>query len=83
MIAVGLPLASLPVDSLPRPRVPALFVTGERDTFGPPALLVDFVQDSGQIVIVPGADHFFEGRVDELVEAIGRFLAALPVRASA
>src|SRR5207249_7714488 len=31
LIAVGLPLASLPVESLPRPRVPALFVTGERD----------------------------------------------------
>src|SRR5438874_947143 len=59
LIAVGLPLASLPVESLPRPRVPALFVTGERDAFGPPALLMDFVRDSGEIVIVPGADHFF------------------------
>ena len=83
LIAVGLPLASLPVESLPRPRVSALFVTGERDAFGPPALLVEFVRDSGQIVIVPGADHFFEGRFDELAEAIGHFLAGLPVQASA
>ena len=83
LIAVGLPLASLTVESLPRPRVPALFVTGERDTFGPPSLLVEFVRDTGRIVIVPGADHFFEGRVDALVEAIGHFLAGLPVRASA
>ena len=83
LIAIGLPLASLPVESLPRPRVPALFVTGERDAFGPPALLVEFVRDSVQVVIVPGADHFFEGRVDELVQAIGRFVADLPVAASA
>ncbi len=82
LIAVGLPLASLPNESLPRPRVPALFLTGERDAFGPPALLVEFVRDSGQIVIVPGADHFFEGRLDELAEAIGRFLAGLPFQAS-
>ena len=83
LIAVGLPLASLSVESLPRPRVPALFVTGERDAFGPPALLAPFVRDSGEIVIVPGADHFFEGRLDELAEAIGRFLASLPIRARA
>jgi alpha/beta superfamily hydrolase len=79
LIAVGLPLASLTVESLPRPHVPALFVTGERDAYGPPALLEEFVRDSGEIVIVPGADHFFEGRVDALAEAMGRFLAALPV----
>jgi uncharacterized protein len=83
LVAVGLPLASVPAASLPRPRVPALFVTGERDTFGPPALLADFVQDSGQVVIVPGADHFFEGMLEELGNAIGRFLETLPVEARA
>jgi alpha/beta superfamily hydrolase len=83
LIAVGLPLASLPVESLPRPRVPALFVTGERDAFGPPALLADFVRDSGEVVIVPGADHFFEGKLGELEETIARFLASLPVEARA
>lgn len=83
LVAVGLPLASLPAASLPRPRVPALFVTGERDTFGPPALLAEFVQDSGQVVIVPGADHFFEGKLEELGSAIGRFLETLPVEARA
>jgi uncharacterized protein len=79
LIAVGLPLASVPAESLPRPRVPALFVTGERDAYGPPSLLRPFVRDSGEIVVVPGADHFFEGKIEPLAEAIGRFLAALPV----
>jgi hypothetical protein len=78
-VAVGLPLATLARASLPKPRVPALFVTGERDTFGPPALLAEFVGDSGRVVIVPGADHFFEGKLEELERAIAGFLAALPV----
>jgi uncharacterized protein len=80
-VAVGLPLATLPRARLPKPRVPALFVTGERDTFGPPALLAEFVGDSGRVVIVPGADHFFEGNLEELERAIAGFLAALPVAA--
>jgi alpha/beta superfamily hydrolase len=59
--------------------VPALFVTGERDTFGPPALLREFVGSSGRIVIVAGADHFFEGKLGELETTIERFLFELPV----
>jgi alpha/beta superfamily hydrolase len=81
LVAVGLPLATLARGSLPKPNAPSLFVTGERDTFGPPALLAEFAGDSGQIVIVPGADHFFEGKLEELERAIAGFLAALPVAA--
>jgi alpha/beta superfamily hydrolase len=81
LVAVGLPLATIARGSLPKPNVPSLFVTGERDTFGPPALLAEFAGDSGQIVIVPGADHFFEGKLEELESAIAGFLAALPVAA--
>jgi len=79
ILAVGLPLATVEGADLPKPRVPALFVTGERDTFGPPALLLDFVGKAGQVVIIPGADHFFEGKLPDLEEAIRRFLASLPV----
>jgi alpha/beta superfamily hydrolase len=81
LVAVGLPLATLAPASLPKPSVPSLFVTGQRDTFGPPALLAEFAGDAGQIVIVPGADHFFEGKLEELGRAIAGFLAALPVAA--
>jgi alpha/beta superfamily hydrolase len=81
LVAVGLPLLTLARGSLPKPSVPSLFVTGERDTFGPPALLAEFAGGSGQTVIVPGADHFFEGKLEELERAIAGFLAALPVAA--
>jgi alpha/beta superfamily hydrolase len=81
LVAVGLPAKTLAQGSLPRANVPSLFVTGERDTFGSPALLAEFAGDSGEVVIVPGADHFFEGKLEELERAIGSFLAALPVAA--
>jgi hypothetical protein len=78
LVAAGLPLATDSGANLARPMVPALFITGERDAFGPPALLADLASDSSEIVVVPGVDHFFDGRLGELEIAIARFLAALP-----
>jgi uncharacterized protein len=80
-VGVGLPLATSSGEDLPRPTVPALFLVGSEDTFGPPELLRRFVGDSGAIVEVPGADHFFEGRLARLGMAIADFLAALPIGA--
>ncbi len=78
LVAAGLPLATESGSNLPRPRVPAVFIAGERDTLGPPALLADLAGDSSEIVVVPGADHFLEGKLRELERAIARFLAELP-----
>lgn len=63
----------------PRPTVPALFVVGEQDTYGPPDRLREFVGSSGEVVVVPGTGHFFEGRLPELEAAVGSFLRGLPV----
>jgi uncharacterized protein len=52
---------------------PKLFVSGDRDQFGPQAKLVRVVEalpEPKKLVIVEGADHFFEGRLRELREAI-------------
>ena len=76
-IGIGLPVATESALGLSRPGIPALFLVGERDTFGPPGDLERFVAGSGRIVEVEGADHFFEGRLDALEEEIGRFLAEL------
>ena len=76
-VGVGLPVATDSIAATPRPTVPALFVVGERDTFGPPDRLRDFVGDSVEIVVIPDADHFFEGKLDPLGEAIVSFLAHL------
>ena len=77
-LGVGLPVASVSIADTPRPSVPALFVVGGRDAFGPPDLLRDFVGNSGEIVVVPGADHFFAGHLDDLEAAIRTFLERLP-----
>ena len=78
LVAAGLPLATESGENLRRPGVPALFVAGERDAFGPPALLAGLAGDSTEIVVVPDTDHFFEGKLPELEHAIARFLAGLP-----
>jgi alpha/beta superfamily hydrolase len=52
---------------------PKLFVSGARDQFGPRAkleALVASVPDPKKLVLIEGADHFFEGRLRELREAI-------------
>lgn len=78
-LGVGVPLATPSGADLPRPRVPALFVVGSDDTFGPPGQLREFVQGTAQIVEIRGADHFFEGQLDALDEAVASFLGTLRV----
>src|SRR6266849_5666202 len=82
VIALGLPLA--PADErvydfgfllgfLENCAKPKLFVSGSRDQFGPRAELQRFVKslpEPRKLVIIEGADHFFEGRVRELRETI-------------
>ena len=45
----------------------------EQAAFGPPGLLRDFAGDSGRIVVVAGADHFLEGKLETLETVITRF----------
>jgi alpha/beta superfamily hydrolase len=52
---------------------PKLFVSGSRDQFGPRAKLeqlVSSLQEPKKLVIIESADHFFEGRLREMREAI-------------
>ena len=78
-VGVGLPVATYAGRSWGLPAVPAIFAVGENDPYGPPEMLRRALGPAARIVVVPGADHFFEGRLDELETAIGAFLAELPV----
>jgi alpha/beta superfamily hydrolase len=52
---------------------PKLFVSGDRDQFGPRTKLerlVNVLPEPKKLVIVEGADHFFEGRLRELRDSI-------------
>lgn len=82
-IGVGTPVAPVAA-ATEEPRVytfeflqecfkPKLFVSGARDQFGPRAKLEELVAslpEPKKLVVIEGADHFFEGRLRELREAI-------------
>ena len=65
--------ASLQFDFLRDCTKPKLFVSGARDPFGPRAQLEALVASAAEpkkLVLIEGADHFFEGRLRELRESI-------------
>ena len=78
LIALGLP--AVPVEGriydfefLRACAKPKLFVSGARDPFGPPGkleALVDTFADPKKLVRIEAGDHFFEGRLREMREAI-------------
>jgi len=82
MIALGLPVA--PMDDraydfrfLTTCTKPKLFVSGDRDQFGTPAQLkavVDSFHEPKRLVMIAGADHFFEGRLREMRETIEQWV---------
>jgi alpha/beta superfamily hydrolase len=82
-ISVGTPVVPVAADTeLPRTYTfdflqncakPKLFVSGARDQFGPRTKLQALVRslpEPKKLVVIEGADHFFEGRLRELREAI-------------
>jgi alpha/beta superfamily hydrolase len=78
--AIGLGVPVQPVDDrtydltcLKSCHKPKLFVSGSRDQFGPrPRLetLVSSLPEPKKLVIIDSADHFFEGRLREMREAV-------------
>jgi hypothetical protein len=96
VFALGYPLllsfragtpAGLPTHShLAEVRQPGLFVQGENDEFGPGEALRALVLDlpsPREIVVVPGANHFFEGQLDPLQGAIADWAERRPWDAAA
>lgn len=83
VIGLGVPVAPAAADT-EEPRVyryeflqtctkPKLFVSGARDQFGPRAKLEALIASLAvpkKLVLIEGADHFFEGRLRELREAV-------------
>jgi len=83
VMGVGTPVVPVAADTeLPRTysfdflhdcAKPKLFVSGARDQFGPRAkleALVGSLPEPKRLVLIDGADHFFEGRLRELRETI-------------
>jgi len=83
LIGVGVPAVPVAADTeTPRTYTfdflrgcdrPKLFVSGARDQFGPRAKLEALVASAAEpkkLIVIEGADHFFEGRLRELRETI-------------
>jgi alpha/beta superfamily hydrolase len=87
VIGLGIPIA--PIDEraydfscLQTCGKPKLFVSGARDQFGPRAQLqrlVESLPEPRKLVIVEGADHFFEGRLRELREALETWIREMAI----
>ncbi len=76
LISIGTPLGKYDFSFLAACRKPMLFVHGENDEFGDVDELREFVSRIKQhnanveLKIVANADHFFEGQLEELKQAI-------------
>ena len=82
--AIGLGLPVSPIDDrnydfsfLNECGKPKLLVSGDRDQFGTPAqlkALVESVPEPKKLVLISAADHFFEGRLREMRDAVEQWV---------
>jgi uncharacterized protein len=75
LIGIGTPLEKYDFNFLAACRKPLLLVHGENDQFGDVNHLRELVAElekntSVQLVVIPGAGHFFDDHLDELKRAI-------------
>ena len=82
LIGLGVPVKpvderSYDLDFLRSCRKPKLFVSGSRDQFAQRRLLEELAEsaaDPKKLVIIDSADHFFEGRLREMREAVENWI---------
>jgi len=86
LFALGLPLLRMgDVRWVEDCRKPRLFVQGEFDPFGGAVAIEAFVArlpEPRRLVVIPGADHFFDGRLDALQDTVANWAAERPWEAS-
>ena len=83
LIGLGAPVNDSKFDYLAHCAKPKLFITGENDQFGSPASLKKLIgglpaktREETSVVIVPGVDHFFAGKLHEMDSALADWLIA-------
>ncbi len=77
LVGLGLPVASTDFDFLRGVRKPKLIVQGTNDQYAPRAKIQSFfasLDEPKRIHWVSGADHFFQGKLDEVQDTIRQFL---------
>ena len=77
LVAAGVPVSKYDFEHIVTCAKPKLFVQGGLDEFGPTVdikKLFDVLPDPKRMKIIDGADHFFEGRLEELEQAVKEFI---------
>lgn len=77
LIAAGTPMSKYDFHSVAPCGKPKLFIQGERDEFGSVVAVEQMIARLGEpsrLKVVSGADHFFEGRLAEVVSAVSEFV---------
>jgi alpha/beta superfamily hydrolase len=83
LVAAGFPVSKYELREMTPCPTPKLFIQGSLDQFGPvPQLerLFSTLAGPKQLVVVDGADHFFQGHLAELREAVAEFIKRDPHR---
>lgn len=80
LISIGTPVDKYDFSFLAACRKPILFVHGDRDEFGNVDRLRALVSQvaantDAQLEVIPNADHFFEGRLNELQRVLGEWVS--------
>ncbi len=83
LVALGLPVAAegrnYRYSFLATCTLPKLFISGGADEFGPQQVLREIVAsaaDPKTLVVVPEADHFFAGKLEQMQHALREWLVA-------
>ncbi|MFO1428148.1 MAG: hypothetical protein U1F11_14485 [Steroidobacteraceae bacterium] len=79
LITVAPPVGRWDFSEVRLPRCPWLIIQGDSDELVDAAAMADWARGTGaphRLLLLPGADHFFHGRLHELKDAVAGFLAA-------
>lgn len=79
-VAAGVPVPKYDFSDIARCNKPKLFVHGSLDEFGSLRdleTLFASLDEPKELKIIEGADHFFEGRLGELADAVSNFIASV------
>lgn len=84
IVAAGVPVSKYDLRTIGRCKKPKLFVQGSLDQFGSADVLERMfasVDEPKQLKIIEGGEHFFEGHLNELVEAVASFISTVRTEA--
>jgi alpha/beta superfamily hydrolase len=83
IVAAGVPVSKYDFSDISQCNKPKLFVQGSLDEFGSPAdleTLFAVLDEPKQMKVIEGADHFFEGHLIELSQAVRDFVTPVSNR---